>query len=141
MGCNDCKEQTTACGLGNVAVVYTGGPESTIWEGLKAALPADSSITLDNDGTIRYVSGTPPSPPEGFQVVDDWTFRSAWPTCRGRVFIATMRKCGLAISAVCMEPGEEFGSPVSCDWCANCGWRRPIEVRQPERRAFPNIRK
>lgn len=131
MACDDCQKLTY--GLGHVAVIYTGGPESMIWEGLRATLPADSNITLGSDGTIRYVSGVPPSPPEGFQAIDDWTFKSIWPTCRSRVFMATVRECGLAISAVCMEPGEAFGSPVSCDWCASCQHQRPIKVKQPKR--------
>ena len=150
MACNDCQKpqvqpasrsESPARGLGTVSVVYTGRPESAIWEGLRSALPPDSSIVLESDGTIRYTQrgldgSEPPSPPEGFEVVDEWTFRSTWSACRGRTFIATVTPCGLDITAVCMEPAAEaFGAPVSCGWCCRCPQRKPIDVQGPVRRA------
>lgn len=156
MGCNNCQKQdvvippqaTRAATLGpaEVSVLYTGGPPETIWRGLRAAIPADcNSVTIDDDGTIRYTqkglsSIKPLSPPEGFQIVEEGVFAPTWPTCRARVFIAQIRECGLHVNAVCMEPSAEaFGAAVSCATCKECLCRKPIEVIRPSRRQPPHL--
>lgn len=144
--CNDIvatrRTERPTRGLGQVTAVYTGGRESLIWEGLRAALPEGSSILVESDGTIRYTNrgldgSEPPSPPEGFQVVDEWTFRCVWPACRGRAFTARVCEGVLRISAACIEPAAgTFGSAVTCGQCRGCPRRKPIEVRLPGRRVI-----
>lgn len=147
MPCNDCSKtrsekhplrapETPSRGLGKVTIVYTGGPVEAIWQGLRAALPADSDhVTLDDDGTIRYTKNgpggdEPPGPPEGFEVVDDWTFRSLWKPCRGQAFIAEVQECGcLNITTVCFGLCETFGNPVSLGQCERCENRQATPPR------------
>jgi hypothetical protein len=155
--CNNCPDEprrteqplrapeTAPLGPGPVTIIHTGGPVSTIWAGVRASIPASCDwVTIDDEGTIRYTKkgpdGTqPPSPPEGFEIVDELTFQSRWEPCRGRAYIAEVRECGcLHITAVCMVAGSgSYGSAVSREQCGECDHKQPIVEPLPLNRIPP----
>ena len=150
MACNDCNKEPQLPtsqvppdrsvrpirGLGVGGIVYTGGGEAAIWEGLRRVLP--DGYEIDTTGAIQIGLGPEePSPLEGFEFdAEARVFRPLWQSCRSRAFSLRIQECGcIGILATCLDPSEDFFQPVSHRHCHKCDHRRPIaEGVRPKKR-------
>ncbi len=139
-GCKDCPQPAATNVVGNVHILYTGGPQHAQYVVARQAIPSRNPDiatkygwpTVHDDGSIEYSEGEALPPLEGFEVTGR-VLRPRWPFCHWKMLRVSMADTGwLTIDALCCNPlsGKAMMKPLLLADCQSCP-RRPTSGAKP----------
>jgi len=93
-------------------IVYSGGMDESFYKLVGHPIPEqDENIILqygwpsvDERGWIHYTGGQAPPRPEGYEAVDERTFKPVWPSCSYRMLRVELQDSGLLrVDGMCIN--------------------------------------
>lgn len=90
-------------------------------------IPTLTVAKMDAHGVLSYPKDGPkPACPEGFEAIDDYTFKPLWPNCKMRMGgLKYLENKEVEIKMICNHPeAPHFSKFVVLDDCAGCPLRR-----------------